>query len=310
MSIMSRSLRMFRRNAKLSVFDFSEVIGVSVVQTVLWELGAKDPDAEQKQRIATLYGVSVEDLAYGPHGAPAPAAGMYGDFARTDSGIVTRCEERKPYRTYARKMVSSICVPVTIAVYLLLGFVWGLWTPGWLVFFAIPVVTSALWAWETNDLRKFSYPLTVLAVYLYLGLEHALWHPYWFLFLTIPAFYDVASYLRFRRLGIYGSTRYIRHFSVIASLVASIVLGFATGAWDRSWLVFFAIPIAFGIARMIEQRNIRKFPILSVCTTVYLCIGFFTGVWHPTWILFFAAPVFWGAAKTLFQIQHRPNRPR
>lgn len=305
MSLMSRSLRMFRRNAKLSVFDFSEVIGVSVFQTILWEIGIQDPDAEQKQRIATLYEVSVEDLDYGPHGAPSPA-GMNGDFIRTDNGIVAQREQRKPYRTYARKMVASTCVPITIAVYLLLGFLKGAWHPGWLVFFAIPIVTSVFLAWETNDLRKFSYPLTVLAVYLFLGFVFGLWHPYWFLFLTVPTFYDVASYIRFRRLGIYGSSRYIRHFAVGTSIVAYIIVGFLTGAWHPGWLIFFLIPIAFGIARMLEQRNIRKFPILSVCTVVYLCIGFFANLWHPTWILFFAAPVFWGISKTLFQIQHRP----
>lgn len=71
---------------------------------------------------------------------------------------------------------------ITLIIYLLLGFCADAWHPGWIVFFAIPIVPMLL------DVRSIFglYPLLTIIMYLVMGLCWNLWHPGWIIFLTIP----------------------------------------------------------------------------------------------------------------------------
>lgn len=75
--------------------------------------------------------------------------------------------------------------PVLVtAVYLLLGFVFHLWHPGWIIFLTIPLYylpTS-----ERTPLRLLCNPVMVTIIYLLLGTVCHLWHPGWLVFLAIP----------------------------------------------------------------------------------------------------------------------------
>ncbi|MDE5715637.1 MAG: hypothetical protein K2I42_05840 [Anaeroplasmataceae bacterium] len=71
---------------------------------------------------------------------------------------------------------------ITIIVYLLLGFCANAWHPGWIVFFAIPLVPMILGI----DSLAGLYPLVTVIAYLIMGFVWNLWHPGWIIFLTIP----------------------------------------------------------------------------------------------------------------------------
>ena len=75
--------------------------------------------------------------------------------------------------------------PIFIVVtYLILGFVFHLWHPGWLVFMTIPIFymhPKTTREWLTN-------PVAITLAYLVLGFFFHLWHPGWVLFLAIPLF--------------------------------------------------------------------------------------------------------------------------
>ncbi|HRF70104.1 MAG: hypothetical protein K2P14_09025 [Anaeroplasmataceae bacterium] len=71
---------------------------------------------------------------------------------------------------------------LTIIVYLLLGFCADAWHPGWIVFFAIPIVPMIL---SINTLWGL-YPLLTVIAYMIMGFVGELWHPGWIIFLTIP----------------------------------------------------------------------------------------------------------------------------
>ncbi|MDE6656322.1 MAG: hypothetical protein K2J85_04940 [Anaeroplasmataceae bacterium] len=71
---------------------------------------------------------------------------------------------------------------ITVIIYLLLGFCLDAWHPGWIVFFAIPIVPMMLGKVTIAGL----YPLLVVIAYLLMGLIGNLWHPGWIIFLTIP----------------------------------------------------------------------------------------------------------------------------
>jgi len=79
--------------------------------------------------------------------------------------------------------------PLIIATtYLILGFIFHMWHPGWLIFFAIPLHYVKFNSWK----EFFCFPVTVALIYLILGFFFHLWHPGWLIFLVIP-FYHITN---------------------------------------------------------------------------------------------------------------------
>lgn len=79
---------------------------------------------------------------------------------------------------------------VTI-IYLILGFGWNLWHPGWMVFLTIP-----LHGFKKQDEPWRTYlasPVMITIIYLLLGFYFHLWHPGWMIFLCIPFFQRFAK---------------------------------------------------------------------------------------------------------------------
>lgn len=85
---------------------------------------------------------------------------------------------------------------LVICSYFVMGGVWGLWHPSWIVFLAIPIVTSLTDAIFKRNPNHFAWPVLVTAVYLLIGCVWGLWHPGWVLFLTIPLYYIIADAFR------------------------------------------------------------------------------------------------------------------
>jgi len=86
---------------------------------------------------------------------------------------------------------------IIVAAYLLLGFLFGLWHPGWMLFFAIPIYyqLTAMAAAQTLRKRLNLFPMALLCVVLYLllGFFLDLWHPGWVVFLLIPVYHVLVS---------------------------------------------------------------------------------------------------------------------
>ena len=96
------------------------------------------------------------------------------------------------------KVLMRLPVPLfVVAAYLLLGFLWNLWHPGWLLMFAVPVYYQLASMAATADLRKklHRFPMAVLCVlaYLMLGFAFNVWHPTWMLFFLIPVYHCMVS---------------------------------------------------------------------------------------------------------------------
>ena len=83
----------------------------------------------------------------------------------------------------ARRARGDAMFPVWITVlYLVLGFVFGLWHPGWLVFLTVPIHYMHF----DSQWERLTNPVTVTLIYLVLGFFFGLWHPGWLVFRAIP----------------------------------------------------------------------------------------------------------------------------
>ena len=90
----------------------------------------------------------------------------------------------------------SLATPfICLIIYLTIGYVYNVWSPTWVVFFAIPIVPAIL---DIDDLRIF-YPISILAAYIAVGLSLGWWHPAWIMFLTIPVFYILVPKRAFKK---------------------------------------------------------------------------------------------------------------
>ena len=58
---------------------------------------------------------------------------------------------------------------LAICSYFVMGGVWGLWHPGWIIFLAIPVFVSLADAIYKRNPNHFAWPVLVTAVYLFIG---------------------------------------------------------------------------------------------------------------------------------------------
>ena len=92
-------------------------------------------------------------------------------------------EAKRREEEQRRRQKSDASYPVVMVIlYLVLGGVFGLWHPGWLIFLTIPLHYI-----HFNSLRaRLVHPVSITLIYLVLGFFFDLWHPGWLVFLLIP----------------------------------------------------------------------------------------------------------------------------
>lgn len=88
--------------------------------------------------------------------------------------------------------IEPIWFLLSIVGYLLFGFLANAWHPGWLIFFAVPVLGGITRPWKYMG----TFPLIIAGVYLTLGFVGGWWHPGWVVFFAIPVFYVVMEFVR------------------------------------------------------------------------------------------------------------------
>jgi len=93
--------------------------------------------------------------------------------------------KRSKYDTFANRLIAATPILVTMA-YLLIGFQFDLWHPGWVIFILIPLMPALL---KPRTAVRGLFPLIVAATYLLMGFIWGLWHPGWIIFMIIPVFY-------------------------------------------------------------------------------------------------------------------------
>ncbi len=91
--------------------------------------------------------------------------------------------EAKRKQEEKQRRANGACFPLLItALYLVLGFCFHLWHPGWLVFLTIPLH----YVHFSSRAEMLTNPIVVTLIYLVLGFYFHLWHPGWLVFLAIP----------------------------------------------------------------------------------------------------------------------------
>lgn len=80
------------------------------------------------------------------------------------------------------KKLDAMYPLIITAIYLVLGSMFDLWHPGWLLFMTIPLQYMR----PRTRIQQLTNPVMITLIYLVLGFFFNLWHPGWLIFLAIP----------------------------------------------------------------------------------------------------------------------------
>ena len=179
-------LQKLRKEHGYSQEQLADELGVSRQAVSKWERGEASPDTDNLIALARLYNISVDNLLF-ENGVQQPAA---------ESPAEEPVKVKRRYHDGITGLVSGVTVMLSIIAYLVMGCVWDLWHPAWIVFFAIPLFPTIPAAIKEKDPNVFCFPVLVTAVYLLGGFLWGLWHPLWVIFLAIPLYYIIADFIK------------------------------------------------------------------------------------------------------------------
>ncbi len=231
-----------RKQHNLSQEELAAKLGISRQAVSKWERAEASPDTDNLILLSRVYGVSVDELlrTEDPIPEPEPEKGVkvtvngkpikfntkdgfyftYGDDEEEfeaekddpdnctyeDSGHGVHIHVNADIDEEEKSFWKIFPYPVFITlVYILIGVLWNLWHPGWILYITIPIYYSvANWVKgkrKHNFWKAFPYPVFLVCVYFLIGSLWQLWHPGWAMFLTIPIYYPIASWAdkRYRR---------------------------------------------------------------------------------------------------------------
>ena len=121
-----------RKKSSFSQEELAEKIGVSRQAVSKWERAEASPDTDNLILLSKLYGVSMDELL----STNEPV-----EVKKQSTDEIANEEKREQDPSCSNWMAFPYPIVVTI-IYLLLGFVFNLWHPAWILFITIPVYYS------------------------------------------------------------------------------------------------------------------------------------------------------------------------
>ncbi|MFP4478746.1 MAG: hypothetical protein ACLFPM_04885 [Candidatus Izemoplasmatales bacterium] len=180
---------------------------------------------------------------------------------------------------------------ISIILFFILGFGFGYWEYGWLVFLLIPI-TGVLSSRSPNKLSSLIEvtPFISLGVFLTIGLIYDVWHPTWVVFLLIPAVAILDTKDRYKYLS----------FTVFILGPILYVLSYYFYPFQFNWFLLFlmGIPaiysglISFRINGVRNRRlEVTYGSFLILLALIYVLLGSIYAIWHPLWLIFLLVPM-------------------
>ena len=164
---------------------------------------------------------------------------------------------------------------ISIILYLLLGFVFDFWHPGWLIFIVVPIVLLVFSVFHDDILASLHalVPFMIILTYLLVGFYLDIWHPTWLVFLLMPV---IGIFTTNRRKNL----KYILFtLSPILSISLYLILGFSFNWWNRAWVVFLFVPIFACFQETKKTRLILCESSLIIAFVIGFALPFFTSSW-------------------------------
>jgi len=248
-------LAALRERSGLSQEQLADRLGISCQEISKWERAESSPDTDSLIALAKLYQVTLDELLKPDPEAASEADGASGEEratepdAENDEVRQTEASDGRIWRFQkadGRMNLYAFPYPVLVTlIYLVIGFLLGLWHPGWMLFLTIPVYYTAISPDGGFDMNRVPFPLLVTILYLVAGFAKNFWHPGWLIFLTIPLYYTLAGRVIQEKVN-----RVLVELMLIGVIY---LIGTSLGRWFQLWLTIPAL--AFIVLTTMRERK-------------------------------------------------------
>ncbi len=201
--IMAERFSKLRKQAGFSQEELAAKLGISRQAVSKWERAESSPDTDNLIALSRLYGISLDELLLGDEqvktslgneesqssettdACPHTASHTFPSENQTinDSSTCTNNLENESNGGILARLGGAFPILICL-LYCVLGAVWNLWHPMWILFLLIPVYYLGIYN---------GYPIIVTILFLIAGFIFDKWSIAWLFFLTIPVFYFLYS---------------------------------------------------------------------------------------------------------------------
>ena len=173
---LNEKIQNLRKQVGISQEQLAERLNVTRQAISKWETGECLPDIENILQLSDIFGVSVDYLLKNQQTEVSPSS---------DSSYIIEALEEENSDTGFRFSLdfNGILYPLATLVYLVIGFYWGLWHPGWIVFIFAWLIGDAISYFKTGRFNISIYGVAAVA-YITLGVITGNWRHGWLLFVA------------------------------------------------------------------------------------------------------------------------------
>ena len=215
-----------RKEKGLSQEQLAEELGISRQAVSKWERAESSPDTDNLICLAKLYNMSLDDLLMTEDDLETIKEEQVKDnnesfFNINSKGIHIKDEndevkisvtgikikdnnetvvigkdedDEEDENLHPALKVINACFPILcVIIYILIGFIFSLWHPGWVVFLLILCWYTLVDSFRKKNAGEFAYPVFITFIYILISDIFSIWHPLWILYLTIPVYYAIVN---------------------------------------------------------------------------------------------------------------------
>ena len=128
----------YRKRMNITQEDLAEQLFVSRQTVSRWETDSTFPDVETIVKLCDIFECSMDTLVRGNAETEELPKEENGDISDKEPDVIGKMkEELKIKRLLNERIIGAVAAPVallSILVYLLCGFLGGIWHPTWLIF--------------------------------------------------------------------------------------------------------------------------------------------------------------------------------
>ena len=194
-----------RKEKGLSQEQLAEALGISRQAVSKWERAESSPDTDNLICLAKLYKVSLDELLNVDEDIETIKQEQIKEDLRYEnektiinidkSGIhidddihISLGKVKVVKLDFSKKI--DICLTILFVIaYLVMGFCFKLWHPGWTIFVLFLCTLTLVEAIRLKKIKKFDFELLVSFIYLLFSSIYHIWHPLWIILFTIPFYY-------------------------------------------------------------------------------------------------------------------------
>ena len=202
-----------RKKKGITQEELAEQMYVSRQTISRWETDSVYPDVETVIKLCDILECDMETLVRGDASVEKEPETVQEQQAEHEAKAEIE-KELKPNTVL--KIAQDMLYPLATVVYLIMGFVWDLWHPGWLIFVVAALISLLLSAINRPKMRPVKTRthigpimdwdrinaafcsivfLVAIPAYLVMGFMWNLWHPGWLIFVVATVLCGISSVL-------------------------------------------------------------------------------------------------------------------